>query len=466
MGLRVANLFKSLFNVAPHERLKLALLSLTFFFVIASYTIIKELKDSIFVAVVGKEGILYAKPLTMFVLVPAILFYAFLVDRVRRYQLLYVYSIFYGILGLVFALLLNHPTIGLANTHASFDRIFGWVFYFFVEGYSPFMVSVFWAFANSVTDPKEAKNNYGLMVSGSKMGGMMSAGLAWMLLSQSNPLAAYISSDIARHQLLLAFSSVMVLAVPFVIMLLMKNVSGRYMHGYEAAYQIEKERTKTGEEKTGIFAGLYMILKYPYLLGIFCMVFFYEAINTVLGYQRISIAQANSACVSDVSAFLFQVIFWTHLAGFLISLLGTKTLLEKLGERLCLLLIPITTGIVLLYFMFTYTPEALIATFVVMRSINYGFSYPVRESLYIPTIKEIKFKSKSWIDAFGTKFAKSGGSAFNIYVVKFLAQDLIFMVYTIFFASIIGVWTVAALMLGKRFDKAVANNEVIGAVKE
>lgn len=466
MGLRVANLFKKLFNVAPHERLKLLLLSLTFFFVIASYTIIKELKDSIFIAVVGKEGILYAKPLTMFVLVPAILFYAFLVDRVRRYQLLYIYAIFYGIMGLVFAVLLSHPTIGLANTHASFNRWFGWLFYFFVEGYSPFMVSVFWAFANSVTDPKEAKNNYGLMVSGSKMGGMVSAGLAWILLSKSNPLAAYISSDIARHQLLLAFSSVMVLSVPLVIMFLMKKVSGRYMHGYEAAYQLEKERTKTGEERTGVFAGLYMILKYPYLLGIFCMVFFYEVINTVLGYQRISIAQAHSSCVSDVSAFLFQIIFWTHLTGFLISLLGTKTLLEKLGERLCLILIPVTTGIVLIYFMFTYTPEALIATFVVMRSINYGFSYPVRESLYIPTIKEIKFKSKSWIDAFGTKLAKSGGSGFNIYVVKFLAQDMIFLVYTVFFASIIGIWTVAALMLGKRFDKAVARNEVIGALKE
>jgi AAA family ATP:ADP antiporter len=116
--------------------------------------------------------------------------------------------------------------------------------------------------------------------------------------------------------------------------------------------------------------------------------------------------------------------------------------------------------------MFTYTPEALIATFVVMRSINYGFSYPVRESLYIPTVKEIKFKSKSWIDAFGTKFAKSGGSAFNIYVVKFMAEHLLFSVYTVFFASIIGVWTVAAVMLGRRFDKAVANNEVIGAAKE
>jgi len=463
MGLRVANLFKSLFNVEPHERLKLLLLSLTFFFVIASYTIIKELKDSIFVAVVGKGYVPYAKFLSMALLVPAILFYALLVDRLRRYQLLYVYSIFYGLMGLVFAILINHPTIGLPNTDASLYRLFGWFFYVFVEGYSPFMVSVFWAFANSVTDPIEAKKNYGLMVSGSKLGGMLSAGFAWIILSHSNPFAHYVNSDIARHQLLLTFSALMVLAVPIFIRLLIKNVAGRYLHGYEAAYRIEKERRKAGEEKTGLFAGLSMFIKYPYILGIFCMVFFYEMINTVLSYQRIGIAQANSSSMAEFSAYFFKIIFFTHMIGFLISLLGTKTLLRKLGERTCLILIPICTGLLLLMFMLGYAN--LIAVFMVMRAINYGFSYPVRESLYIPTVKEIKFKSKSWIDAFGTKFAKTGGSSFNVFA-EYLGSNLVFLAYSCFFAAIIGIWFVAALLLGKRFEKAVARNEVIGAQKE
>jgi ATP:ADP antiporter, AAA family len=465
MRSRDTNLFKSMFNVEPHERLKLALLTLTFFFVIASYTILKELKDSIFVVIVGRTNLPYAKYAAMFVLVPAILLYSLLVDRLRRYHLLYVYSIFYGLVGLIFAFLLAHPTIGLANTDSSIYRIFGWVFYFFVEGYSPFMVSVFWAFANSITDPDEAKQNYGLMVSGSKLGGMISAGLAWMILSRSNPLAAYISSDIARHQLLLGFSSVMVLAVPFTIMSLMRNVSGKYMHGYEAAYQVERERRKAGEAKTGLFAGLSMFVKYPYLLGIFCMVFFYEIINTVLNYQKVGIAQANSSSVSEISSFLFQIIFWTHLIGFLISLLGTKTLMNKLGERLCLLLIPVTAGLLLFYFMFNYSPFGLLSVLIIMRAINYGFSYPVRESLYIPTVKEIKFKSKSWIDAFGSKFAKTTGSTFNVFA-EYMGEALIFTSYGLFFAGIISIWIVAAILLGKRFERAIANNEVIGAEKE
>lgn len=241
----------------------------------------------------------------------------------------------------------------------------------------------------------------------------------------------------------------------------MRSVSGKYLHGYEAAYKVEKHRAKEGESETGVFSGLRMFVKYPYLLGIFCMVFFYEIINAVLGYLKIGFAQSNSESLSDVSGYLFLVILATHLTGFIISFFGTKALLNKLGERLCLLLIPSLTGILLLYLMISYTQLALIIVYVVMRGINYGFSYPVRESLYIPTVKEIKFKSKSWVDAFGSKFAKSTGSAFN-YAVDLVSPLLAIPIYSAFFAFIIGVWVLAAMLLGKRFDKAVANNEVIG----
>jgi len=457
--MRIGKWLWSLLKVDESERLKLLYLTLTFFFVIAAYTIVKELKDSIFTAIVGSSYIPVAKTMTMLVLIPAILGYSYLVDRLRRYQLLTFYSIIYGVFGLGFAYFLSHPIIGLPNEVAGPHRIFGWLFYFFIEGYSPFVVSVFWAFANSISDPDEAKKNYGIMVSGSKLGGMFSAALAWLVLSASNPVAMFVSQDIAKHQFLLAFAAVMVLIVPFVVKALIKNVSGRHLHGYEAAYKIEKERAKQGTTQTSVFSGLYMFIKYPYLLGIFCMVFFYEVINTVLSYQRVFIAQANANSVSDVSSYLFKIVFFTHLVGFLISLFGTRSLLARLGEKRCLLLIPLTTGLLLFFFILNYSSVGLLIVFVIMRAINYGFSYPVRESLYIPTVKEIKFKSKNWIDAFGSKFAKSTGSLFNM-MVCYLGQSIAFAAFS---AAIIGTWTLAAFLLGRRFDKAVANNEVIGS---
>jgi len=435
---------------SKYERLKTTFLAIIFFFVIGGYTVAKELGGSIFMNIVGKEYIPWADMVAMVVLIPAILLYAKLVDKIRRYQLLAFYSLFFGLVGLLFAYFIGHPSIGISNTDTSPYRLFGWLFYVFVAGYSPFVVSVFWAFANSITSPEEAKENYAFMVSGSKIGGMLSAGLAWQLFAWSAASNQSMFSDVMIHQIVLGVSSCMLMVVPCIVFLLMRKVPGRFLHGYEAVYQVEKKKQKTGKAETGLFTGLVLLLRYPYILGIFSMVYFYEIVAKVLSYLRLGIAQSNAVSVSGVSSFLFQTIFITHAIGFLISFFGTRMLLRSLGERICLLLIPLLTGFLLLFFMLYTTPYALMLAYVALKSINYAFSWPVRESLYIPTIKEIKFKSKSWVDAFGSKFAKTSGSFFNIVVFK-LGESMVLPAYSFFFAGIVSVWFMAAFCVERCF---------------
>jgi len=117
--------------------------------------------------------------------------------------------------------------------------------------------------------------------------------------------------------------------------------------------------------------------------------------------------------------------------------------------------------LLIIFVLSNHNPYALIAAYVVLKSVNYGFSWPVRESLYIPTIKEIKFKSKSWIDAFGSKFAKTSGGMFN-YCTEGLAAGLFLSMHAIFFTGIIALWFLTAYLLGNRFEKAVKRDEVIG----
>ncbi len=460
MWTRIKQLFGGIFDIEPHERLKVLFLTITFFLIIGAYTVTRDLKNAIFISIVGKEYIPWAKVVSMLVLIPAIFLYAKFVDDLRRYQLLCLYSLFFGVASLVFTFFIGHPSIGIANTDTDPYRLFGWLFYFFVEGYSPFVVSVFWAFANSITNPEGAKKSYGFIVSGSKLGGMLSAGTAWILFDRSSRrLPGDFFSEIVTHQIIMAVSSVMLLLVPIIVLILIKKVPGRYLHGYEAVYQVEKK--KKAVQETGVLAGLKLFIKYPYVLGIFGMVFFYEVAATILSYLRLGIAQEHAENISDMSKVLFEMVFKTHVVGLFISLFGTGTLLRKLGTRICLLLIPLSIGAVLLYLMLETTPEALISAFVVFKAINYAFSWPVRESLYIPTIKEIKFKSKSWIDAFGSKFAKTTGSTFNIVSSNF-GPALFLPLHSFVFASIVGLWFLTAFLLGRRFDKAVANNEVIG----
>lgn len=467
LGRNISSWLKTTFSVDKEERVKLALLTFTFFFIIASYTLVKELKDSIFMTVIGKDYLPLVKIVSIVTMIPAIMFYAFLVDRMRRAKLLAFYSIFYGLLGLVFAYYMGHPTIGLANTVASPYRMFGWLFYFFIEGYSPFIVGVFWAFASSITSPKAAKKNYGMMVSGSKFGGLLSALGAWYFLS---PTVLNISG-VAKHQILTTVSAMLLLIAPFAIWLLIKKVPGRYMHGYEAAYKLEKAKAKAEnkeESKVGILGGIKLLIQHPYVLGIFGFIFFYEVSFVVLNYQRMCLIDECTSNIAGLSREFFWQIFLVHLVGCLFSFFGTSSLMRWLGERKCLMLVPIVSGLLFAYFIAMNTLNSMVAVFVLLRALNYAFSYPVRESLYIPTVKEIKFKSKSWIDAFGTKIAKAFGSSFNIVASRVLSNfggGAFLAVNGVFLLLIVVFWTLTAFLLGKRFEWAVNNNEVIGASK-
>jgi ATP:ADP antiporter, AAA family len=451
-------LFHGFFDVEPQERAKLFFLALAFFFIIAGYTIARDLKDAMFLNMVGREYIPYAKTLSMIILVPAIFIYSLLVDRVRRYQLLTIYSAFYGFAYLLMAYYIGHPTIGLLNTVKGPTRIFGWLIYFLVEGYSPFVVGSFWAFANSVNDPESAKKNYGLVVSGSKIGGALSAGLAWWLFSWASTHDSLLM-NVHVHQIALFIAALFVLCVPVVLYYCIRLVPGEYLHGYEAAYRIEKR----GKAKTGILEGLVLLLKYPYVMGIFGMVYFYEVVSTVLSYLRLGVAEQTCGVnVSAQTAFLFKIYFITHLIGLVIAMFGTRLLQLFLGTRACLLLVPLMTGGFLFFMLTSNDAYAVVYAFIALKALNYAFSWPVRETLYIPTIKDIKFKSKSWIDAFGSKVARTSGSAVNVGMTH-IGPQFFMAAHSFFFAGIVALWFMAAFLLGRRFERAVKHNEVIGA---
>lgn len=455
-----------MFNVPKdrYERIKFILLTLCFAFVIGSYTIAKELKDSVFVNIVGDDYLASAKFATIFLLIPAALAYSRLVDVFRRYQLLAFYALLYGAILALFTVFLGHPTIGLANTDTSAHRWFGWLYYFVLEGYSPFVVGVFWAFANSVASPKEARNYYPLMVAGSKVGGIATALFAWYLLSNLSILSRFSTGnlDVFSHQILMGIVSILLLFVPIILLILMKVVPGQYLHGYEAVYQLEKQMSKQHKSDTGMFSGIKMLLESPYVLGIFGLVFFYETLNVVLNFQRIFLLKSAASTMAELTASMFKQRLIMHFWGLLLSLLGVQFLLRSFGVKRCLIIVPFLMSLLLIFFVVTYSADTIGYVFVGLGVINYSFSSPLREALYIPTVKDMKFKAKAWVDTFGTKISKGSGSLFAWSTGGAVAGASMLSVYAMFFVGLMSLWFLTAWLLGRRYDHAIQNNEIIG----
>lgn len=468
----MASFLGGMFNVTgldKHERLKFFLLTLAFAFIIGSYTIAKELKGSIFVSVVGKDFLPMAKLLVIFLLIPATLIYSRIVDLFRRYQVLALYSLFYGVVLALFTLLLGHPSIGLYNTQASSHRLFGWFFYFVLEGYSPFVVSVFWAYLNSVSSPNEAKNCYPIMVSGSKVGGILTAFFSWYLLDHAKILEWFghdVNHDVVAHQLLMAIVSIMLLCVPVILYVLLKYVPGHYLHGYEAVYQLEKKQHKEEVAQgaaTGAFSGIKVLFESPYVLGIFGLVFFYETLNVVLNFQRIGILKDAATSMAGFTAAMFWQRLIMHSWGLLLSFFGLKYLMRKFEVRTCVMTVPVVVSALLICFLVSDSPTMVMYAFIGLGTINYSLSVPLREALYIPATKAMKFKAKAWIDSFGTKFSKGFGSLFaSITSFLPLGSSALTTVYVGFFSVLMLMWFVTSWLLGKKYEKAITNNEIIG----
>lgn len=453
------------FDLNKQERKQIFWLTVAFFCVIGSYTVLKELKDLFFAQIVGARHLGYAKWISMFVLIPATLLYAKLVDYVSRFKLLMFYSLLYGIAGFIIAFFLNDPVIGLANTVANSNRTFGWFIYLFYEGLVPFVISVFWSFANSITSPDTAKKSYTLLIAGSKIGGMFTAGVAYLMFTPTTFLGKFHWSSVFINQTLLIGASVLLVLAPTIIYYLLQTSSAKSLHGYQAVHEYEQEQEQKGESETGMFSGLTMLFRYPYIFGIFGMMFFYELVNVILGIQRIILLQDFAKDAAEFSGEMFYQRFLMHTVGLFISFFGTRVLIKKLGEQTCLILIPLFMGCLLFCFMMFPSKETVLWVFMALGMLNYAFASPLREALYIPTVRDIRFKSKAWIESFGQRFAKACGSGVINMIQRFaiVGTPLYTALFSGFFIWVVALWTIVAWLLGRKYTSVIKKGEAIGA---
>ncbi len=448
--------FSSFFQTDPHERVKLVLLSISFFFIVGTYSVFHSLKPAVFASIVGLEYQPYTQWCSIALIAPTMLLFSFLVSRLKQHQLLFFISSGYALTGFFFAYMLSHPIIGLANTHAGVGRILGWTFYIYVDFYQILIISTFWAFSNSITTPDAAKKNYGFMVAFSKIAGAVAAlSAGWFLKSGA---ANNLGAD-KQIPVVIFWGSVSLLVAAVMSLQITRRVPMRYLHGYEAAYQVDQKQAS--KQKVGFLEGLKLFVTQPYVLGIFGLVFSYEIINAILDYQmHLLMWEESSRQIAGMSASMLNYTATFQIVGFLLALVGTTSLLRYLDVKFCVVLMPIVVVAMILWFLTHPSLSTIFVVMVAMRAMHYSFDVPVREILYIPAIKSIRFKSKAWIDSFGRTFSKTSGSVFNIAAKSLFGSPIV--AGSIFSLSIAAVWGAVAVAMARKYTRTIANNEVIG----
>jgi AAA family ATP:ADP antiporter len=433
--------------------IKKIILGIVVFIVMGAYTIFKELKDSVFMIIVGAQYLPDVKTISLAFMVPLVLLYTYLLKRFRREYVLLGCLLFYGIGGICAGYFLGDANIGLLNAVSSSHRIFGWVFYLFLEGCSPFMVSALWSFLNSISFPGDLKKSYIYLTVMSKLGGMVFSGMAYYYNTFCSTV--YFESQVMQYVTINRFASIALFIGAVLIFFLISTLPSSYFKGYVDSFE-EAEKPSA----YNLFSGISKVFSNPYVLGIFSITFFWEVVNVIFNNLRLNIAFAEATSLSDITAILYKNIFFMHLFGLVFVLFGTKNLVKYWGERIALLSIPLVTGCAIFAFLFFPSSKMIFVTYLIIRAINYTLTFPLREALFIPTSKDIQFETKSWIDGFGQKFSKGCGSVYNK-LIQFVAPGQSYYIQVGFFIVLIACWIRTNYLLGRQWERVIKKKEII-----
>jgi len=383
-------------------------LSSTLFFVVGGYWLLRSLKDPIMSAIDGVEYIPQAKIASLFVVFALVIVYNKLLDMLPKHQLFYLMGGAYGLLFTIMGLLLLHPTMGLANTKADPTRFLGWLSYVTIESFGSMVVQCYWALVNASVDVNFAKKNFGFIIAGAQIGSILGPTVATQASVVGIP-ALYLLGAVIMF--------LMIAAMYFYIEKFGIPAENEEENAPEAA--ADKKAKKNGKSDEGVLEGFYLFWEHDYVKGIFCISSLFMVQVTVIDYMMKVLAKERYALLfpndpqeanRGFASFMGYFGQTTNSISFLFSLFGTGMIIKRFGLTVTLVLFPVLLLACTLFVWFMPNIWVVFSVMMVIKGMSYALNNPTKEILYQNTSTQIKFKCKSWIDTFGQRSSKAGGS--------------------------------------------------------
>jgi ATP/ADP translocase len=362
------------------------------------------------------------------------------------------------VFGLFAYLLQFNPAVALvasSSSEAVSDKITSWhlVGYFWyaaIESFGSLAVATFWSFANSTLSLNDAEVYYGLIIAIAQLGA----------IAGSTMVTMHVWSNI----------TLIVLACLIILLhiLVMSTYSRRFQPSSDIANEEEEEQEHEAEatstQEPTLWSGVYLMLKYNYvllILGVSCL---YEVSLTCLNYQMTLLGWSRFQDDDEGMSFTQFMGHYgqlVNITSLFLSSICFPWLIRRFGLRYILRLFP-TLLLFVNCIAFGAFPGNLAVLFFSMsflKATTYSIHDPSKEILYLPTSNAIKFKSKFWIDVVGARVAKAIGSSINTYAGS--------VDRSIQFASGPSLLTAAALWwvcyrAGKQFDSLVLSKTIVG----
>ena len=354
-------------HVAPAEVSALAWSWLYIFSVLASYYVMRPIRDQMGVAG-GVNNLTYLFLATLAGMLLLNVPFAYLVKTLPRTRFIPITYRFFAANILLFALLLHF---------ADADEILwlGRAFFVWISVFNLFVVSVFWALIVDLFTSEQGKRLFGFIAAGATIGAIVGSGLTVLL-------ASYVPVTF----LLVGAALILEIAVFSV---------GR----------LSRLSTKLGDRPStnrviggSVFAGIMHPFKSSYLMNVSLFILLFAITSTFIYFQQAGIVSQSFSDRASQTQFFASIDLAVNAITLVVQLFLTGRIVRYFGVALTLAFLPALTLLGFGALALMPGVAMLVAFQVLRRSSDYAIARPTREVLYTVIPREDRYKAKNFID--------------------------------------------------------------------
>jgi len=442
-------------EVRPGEGLTALLLALALFLLLMSYYIIKPVREALILqhpaGAEYKSWLGAAIALLLLLVVPA---YGALSDRLPRNRLVLSVTLFFALHLVLFYVASGVP--GLADSLALSLVFFVWVGIFNVM-----LVAQLWAFANDIYDRERGERLFVVVGLGASIGAIAGAGVKAVLSSWFNVFEMLIVSAVA-----LVGVAVISELVHRRESRLSSQAAAGALAGADAAPAAVSPSIPPKGSRKGAFR-LVLREKYLSLIAAFSLV--YTFVNTNGEYMLSKLIKASATEAAQVAgagndqlrglidAQYNSFFGWTNGISFFLQFFVVSRLVQRAGISRAFFILPVIALIDGLAVSMVPVMAVLFVGKIAENSTDYSLNNTLRQMLWLPTTREMKYKAKQAVDTFFVRMGDVASGAWVFVAASMLGLGVRTFAITNTLLVVIWLWLAVAIVRSQPASSAPAD---------
>ena len=402
------------------------LTSFLFFLVLASWYVIRGIRNEMAVENYGQDFLLILlsfTALTMLIINPI---YSWIASR-KNFKKIITYCYSFLIMNL-FVFILYSRSLGEGDVTQ--QMWLGRVFYVWCNIYSFFVVSIFWVLVINIFRDSQSRKLYGFIMAGGSLGAIVGSEISVRL---SESYTNYGLELFALASSLLLFLAIIV--ATYLVNLnnsevLIKKVGGNWSDAISNIISVKEVKS---------------VALYSWL---------FTALMTVQWISAIPIIESYSDLSSDRIVLFNRIEQLVSPLTLITQLTLTYLVISYFGTSMILIVYGLLFIVVFLLYGFMPSVGVVVFSQALLRVFEYGFNKPSREIIYSQLKKKDRYKSTVFIDTFVTRFGDLSGSLFvglgKVLTISITAVPLLAIPFA-------GIFSLTGYKISKMFQQQSKN---------